>query len=142
MTAPSVPGLLRVGGVVILSGPALKPALDAVLIAANRRRDGGLSTSQHHRDLAAALSAAMSAAVRDEPPVPPSLVCSMTIDDAAIELGLSPRHVRRLAPDLGRKTGPHWRLNKELVGKYREARRDDGQPGPSGSLEDGRGNVG
>lgn len=110
-------GLLRVDGVVILSGPALRCALDAALVAIRQRKLSGLpfSTTPYEAlacELAAAMAANGHADVRDctiSEPVPVDEQPTVPLAEAATHLDMSLRQARRLAPQLGgRKVAGSW----------------------------------
>ena len=98
-----IPGLLRVGGVVILTGPALRSALESALITIQHRGLSGLP-NQRYEALARELHAAMSAAGQSDVPKPaacealPVVQPTVPINEAATRLGISHRQTRRLAP--------------------------------------------
>lgn len=121
-------GLLRVGGVVVISGAAARALCEAVLIAARARRSAGLPLSADYAALAAELHAAMSASgqtdVRDLPdPDPESVAPTVPIEQAAAELGLSKRQTRRLAPELGgRIVGGRWLLDAHAIRQHIQGR--------------------
>ena len=100
-----VPGLLAVGPVIVLTGPAARACLDAVLISARTRKLNGLPLSQTHHALAQVLAEAVAAdgqtAAAATPAVPLSIRPTVTVGEAAAALGLSRRQTRRLAPRLG-----------------------------------------
>ena len=129
MTAAET-GLTRVGGVVVLSGPALRSALQATLITIKNRNMSGLST-QPYEALACELNEAMAAdgqsVVRppavskaadvDEPPIVP-------IAEAAARLGISVRQARRLAPKLGgRKIAGSWFVDEPALRQHTEGKK-------------------
>jgi len=126
---PSVPGLLRVGGVVILAGPAGRLALEAVLIACRVRRQNGLPDTQF-RTLAQALAASTTMAdightdvCTDATEASSTLLQPMLIGEAAEALGLSERQTRRLAPKLGgHRAGRHWLLDRLAVEEHLQGR--------------------
>jgi hypothetical protein len=120
-----VPGLTRVGGVVILHGPMLNTALQLVLIAARTRRHNGLPTSSFGAALAQTLAAAMAAAGQSDVPNLvglssfPLAAPTVTIEDAAHQLELSRRQTRRLAPKLGGKIiAGRWLLDQHAVDEH------------------------
>lgn len=119
-------GLLRVGGVVVISGAAARTLCEAVLIAARARAHSGYPPSGDYATLATELHAAMSASgqsdVRDLPdPDPESVAPTVPIEQAAAELGLSKRQTRRLAPDLGgRIVGGRWLLDAHAIRQHIE----------------------
>ena len=128
----AVPGLLSVGPVVVLSGPAARAAAEAVLIAIRSRRVNGAPSSHVYAELARVLVAATGhVAVRGEANVdavdmqlnPPTI----TVDDAARRLNLSMRQARRLAPDLGgRLISGRWLLDDRAITEHIEGRSRNG----------------
>lgn len=100
------PSVQRWPGVVILTGPALRTALECALITIKHRSLSGL-TNRPYEELARELHAAMTAAGQSDDratlleealtPEQPTV----TINEAATRLRLSPRQTRRLAPQLG-----------------------------------------
>lgn len=120
-------GLLVVGGVVVLSGDALKTARACVRIAILARQRSGYTTGTYEA-LAAQLGAAMSAAGQSD--VRPSAVCDaapvqltpdMPLAEAAAELGLCDRQTRRLAPRLGgQKISGRWFFDRSAVREHIE----------------------
>jgi hypothetical protein len=129
MTAPPH-GPIVAGTAVILTGESLKHALDAVLIAARARTRNGLSNSGSHLALAQALNAAMSASghavvrvtedwedhLQQEPP-------TVTVAEAARQLGLSERQTRRRAPQLGgKRIGGVWLLDQDAIDEHKKGR--------------------
>lgn len=119
-------GLHRVGGVVVLSGDALRAAMQCVVITIRNRALSGLPNGTYEQ-LAQELGAAMAeggqsdvrtTAVREidvmqRPTVP--------IGEAATRLGLSHRQVRRLAPKLGGQIiGGRWLVDELAVREHIE----------------------
>jgi hypothetical protein len=107
-------GLIRTGGVLVLTGPGLRCALECVLIAIKHRRLSGLPNKRYEH-LARELHAAMTAAGQSDAPQPavrqPVWVHQPTVPiaEAAHRLGRSDRQTRRLAPRLGgRIIGGRW----------------------------------
>ena len=127
-----VPGLLSVGAVVVLSGPAARAAAEALLIAIRSRRVNGAPSSHVYAELARVLVAAAGHAdVRVEANAeavdmqlnPPTV----TVDDAAQRLGLSMRQARRLAPNLGgRLISGRWLLDDRAITEHIEGRSHNG----------------
>lgn len=121
-------GLMRVGPVVIVSGPALERARNAAIIAANSRRDNGVPYDVYAA-MAGIFSAAMSAdahadvrspavsdAVDVEQPTVPS-------EEVAERLGCTPRHARRIAQRLGgRKIRGRWYVTSTALAEHIEGR--------------------
>jgi hypothetical protein len=123
-------GPLVAGTAVVLTGEWVDAALQAVLIAARSRARNGLRNSATHLALAQALNAAMSArghaavrAIEDwedhlqqEPP-------TVTVAEAARQLGLSERHTRRRAPQLGgKRIGAVWLLDQDAIDEHKKGR--------------------
>lgn len=133
MTAESgrmhIAGLLRDGGIVVLSGPALRQTRDAALIAAKHRKQFGIPY-QSYEALACEFDAAMSVAghsdvrspaisktVAVEPPTVP-------VAEAAVRLGLSIRQTIRRAPQLGGdKIAGRWFVDETALREHIEGRR-------------------
>jgi hypothetical protein len=132
-----ISGPMVAGGVVILSGEWLEAARQTVLIAARARHLNGLPASATQSALASAFSTAASASTStlvsanghsdvreielcqripcEQPTVP--------ISDAAVQLGLSDRQVRRLADELGgRKIGGRWLLDQDSINEHQRGR--------------------
>ena len=124
-------GPIVAGTAVILTGESLEAALQAVLIAARARTRNGLPNSATHLALAKALTAAMSAnghsgrprtrtscniIRKQEPP-------TVTVAEAARQLGLSERQTRRLAPKLGGK-----KIGGRVAPRPGRHRRTQGRP--------------
>ncbi|MGE2718507.1 hypothetical protein [Mycolicibacterium celeriflavum] len=124
-------GLLRVGGVVVLSGPALRSALDAALVAIKQRKLSGLpfSTTPYEAlacELAAAMAAGGHADVRPSAisnPVPMDEQPTVPLAEAATHLDMSLRQARRLAPQLGgRKIAGSWFVDETALRQHIEGR--------------------
>ncbi|KMO82302.1 hypothetical protein [Mycolicibacterium chlorophenolicum] len=109
-------GVIRASAAVILTGPALRFALDCALIALRQRKRSGLPFStEPYEALACELAAAMAAdghsdvhstPVRDAVAVEKPTV---PIPEVAERLDVSPRQARRLAPQLGgQQIGGRW----------------------------------
>ncbi|WP_094292073.1 hypothetical protein [Mycobacterium neumannii] len=111
-------------GVVIVSGPGLRAAADAVLIAIRSRRLSGLPHSKIHDDLAAAFLEASGTGHVDVPNVViPATSPTVSIEEAAHRMGLSSRQVRRLAPRLGgRIVSGRWLLDDTAVTEHIEGK--------------------
>jgi hypothetical protein len=122
-------GLTRVGGVVVLNGPALRSALQATLIATRNRKLSGLPT-QTYDALACELHAAMAAAgqsvidqtelaqpdAMDEHPTVP-------LAEASARLNISDRQARRRAPQLGgKKIAGRWFVDEIALRQHIEGR--------------------
>ena len=105
-------GLLRVDGVVVLSGLPLKVARDCALIAAKHRKWCGIPF-QSFEALACEFGAAMAAAGHSDvrlpavcDPVPVEKQPTVPVAEVADRLGISERQARRVALKLGgRKVG-------------------------------------
>lgn len=120
-------GLTQSGGLVIVTGPALRPALLSALVAIKDRKRKGLPT-RTYEDLACAFAAAMAAAghsVIDKTellqavPMQPTL----PLTDAATRLGLSVRQARRLAKRLGgQKVGGRWLVDETALSDHIEGK--------------------
>ena len=113
-------------GIVIVTGLALRPALDAVLIAVRSRRLSGLPHSRIHDDLAAAFLTASTAGRTDvpEPVALQSLTPTVTVKEAAAQMNRSPRQVRRIASKLGgRIIVGRWLLDDTAIAEHLEGRR-------------------
>lgn len=133
MTAADESGLLRVGGVVVLSGPALRCALDAALVAIRQRKlTAGMpfSTTPYEAlacELRAAMAANGHADVRDcaiSEPVPVDEQPTVPLPDAATHLDISLRQARRLAPQLGgRKIAGSWFVDGTALREHIEGRK-------------------
>jgi hypothetical protein len=124
-----IPGLTRVGGVLVLHGPLLNRTLQLVLIAARTRRHNGLPNSSVDAALAQALTAAMAAHGQSDVPEPvalpsfPTTEPTVTVEDAAQQLGLSRRQTRRLAPNLGgRVRAGRWLLDQHAIDEHLRGR--------------------
>jgi hypothetical protein len=123
-------GPLIAGTAVILTGEWLEAALQAVLIAARARARNGLANSAAHLALAKALTVAMSedghsdvreiAGVQDLPYEQPTV----TVAEAAKQLKLSERQIRRRAPQLGgRRVGGVWLLDQDAIDEHRKGQK-------------------
>lgn len=120
------PPIQRWPGVVVLSGAALRAAADAVLIAARSRRLSGLPHDRLHDELVAALVAASRTGQSDVPElaVLQLLTPTVSVQEAAKQMNLSRRQVRRLAPQLGgRIVGGRWFLDQAAIDEHIEGRR-------------------
>jgi hypothetical protein len=123
-------GLTRVGPIVVLSGPALRCALDAALVAIRQRKLSGLpfSTTPYEAlagELAAAMAANGHADVRDcaiSDPVPMGEP-TVPLAEAATLLDMSHRQARRLAPQLGgRKVAGSWFVDETALRQHIEGK--------------------
>jgi hypothetical protein len=124
------PGLVVAGSAVILTGDWVQTTLQAVLIATRSRRHNGLPNNAAHTELAQALADAMAANGRADVPEPvdvqrfPAELPTVTVDDAAQQLGLSRRQARRLAPRLGgRLIAGRWLLDQTAINEHKEGHR-------------------
>jgi len=130
MTAQS-PDPIVAGAVVILTGESLRAALQAVLIAARVRTRNGLPNSAAHLALAKALGAAMSANGHSDVREPEELQHypqqeppTVTVAEAARQLGLSERQTRRRAPQLGgKRIGGVWLLDQDAIAEHKEGQK-------------------
>ena len=121
-------GPIIAGTAVVLTGEWLESALQAVLIAARARSRNGLPNSGSHLALAQALNAAMSARGHSDGRVtedwedhPQQEPPTVTVAEAARQLGLSERQTRRRAPQLGgKRIGGVWLLDQDAVNEHRE----------------------
>ena len=118
-------GLVVAGGAVVLTGDWLHTTRQAVLIAARTRRVNGLPASAAHNALTEALADAMAA--NGHAGVPelvdvqrfPAELPTVTVDDAAQQIGLSRRQTRRLAPRLGGKIiAGRWLLDQVAINEH------------------------
>jgi hypothetical protein len=125
-----LPGLHRVGPVLILDGPAAELVLDALLIAARYRRYSGLPNSAAFAVIARVVAAAIVSRTGQTDtaatPISDDLPCeipTIPIRDAAALLGYSPRQTRRLAPKLGgRMIGGRWLLDQHAITEHLEGK--------------------
>ena len=120
---PSLP--VVAGAAVILTGDWLQNTRQALLIAARARKYNGLPVSSKDQALFEALTRAMSAYGQSDVPEPaelqdyPQTDPTVTIDDAARQLRLSPRQTRRLAPKLGgRIIAGRWLLDQTAIDEH------------------------
>ena len=121
-------GLLRAGGVVVLSGAALKQARDAALIAVKHRKQSGFSY-RSYAALACEFGAAMAAAGHSDvrsPAISKSVAVeqpTVPLDEAATCLGISHRQARRLAKKLGgQKIAGRWFVDQAALNEHTEGR--------------------
>lgn len=128
MTTPAKgSGVLTAGGAVILTGPALRTALRAVLTATRARQRFDPPNSAY-AELAEHLLRAMSAEghpdVRHDDPLHTGIneeLPTVPIDEAARQLGLSQRQTRRLAPKLGgKRVAGRWLLDQLAIDEHVE----------------------
>lgn len=129
MTAES--GLIRAGGAVILTEPALRFALDAALTAVKHRTmtTGLPFSTKPYEALACECRAAMAAdghsdvrspAISDPVPMEQPTV---PLNEAMDGLGVGDRQARRLAPKLGgRKIAGRWFIDETALRQHIEGR--------------------
>jgi hypothetical protein len=124
------PGLVVAGTAVVLTGDWLQTTLQAVLIASRSRRHNGLPNNAAHAELAGALADAMAAHGQSDGREPeelhhyPQEQPTVTVEDAARQLGLSHRQTRRLAPRLGGKLiAGRWLLDQTAINEHKEGNR-------------------
>lgn len=122
-------GLLRSGGVVVLSGPALRAARDCALIAVKHRKRSGIPY-QNYLALACEFSEAMAASGHSDvrsPPISKAVPVdkpAVPLDKAAVRLGISLRQARRRAPQLGgRKIAGRWFVDEAALNEHITGRR-------------------
>lgn len=122
-------GLIRAGGFVVLSGPALKENLQCVLIAIRQRKMSGLPY-QHYEALACELTEAMSASGQSDmrsPAISKAVAVEQpTVPTAelAARLGISERHARRLAPKLGgQRIAGSWLVDELALREHTEGKK-------------------
>jgi hypothetical protein len=121
-------GLMRVGPVVVLSGPALKEARDSALIAAKHRKRSGIPY-QNYEALACEFGEAMAAAghwdVRS-PAISKAVAVeqpTVPLTEAAARLDISIRQARRRAPQLGgRMIAGRWFVDEAALNEHIEGR--------------------
>lgn len=112
-------------GVVLLQGSALRAVFDAVRIAGRSRRLSGLPDSAIYLELARAFATAAADSGQSDvrEVVVPHIDPTVEVIDAAGQLGLSERQVRRLAPRLGgRRINGRWRLDQDAIDEHKEGR--------------------
>ena len=121
-------GLLHVGGVVVLSGAALKAARDCALIAIKHRKMSGLPY-QTYEALACELVAAMAAVGQTDgrsPAISKAVAVeqpTVPLAEAAVRLDISLRQARRLAPKLGgQKIAGLWFVDETALREHIEGR--------------------
>ena len=129
----TLPGMIAVGGVVVLTGAAAKAAADALLIAVRSRRVNGLPRSVQYEQLAAALVSAAghsdgrdsAAAHHERMTITAATPPTMPVEDAAALLGLSKRQTRRIAAERlgGRIIAGRWLCDAQAVAEMAEDRR-------------------
>ncbi len=123
---PALPGLQRVGGVVVLTGPALRAALDCTLRAIIHRGIAGLPNGTFEV-LACELRDAMAATGQSDVRIStvgehhPMERPTVPITEASDRLGVSTRQCRRLAPRLGgRRIGGRWLIDELALREHIE----------------------
>lgn len=127
-----VDGLMVAGAAVILTGPAIETAIQAALIAIRSRKANGLPALPAYYLLVTALGQARSAAGRTDFREPvdvqhfPVQAPTMPITQAAEQLGVCERQMRRLATRLGgRKIGGRWFIDEQLLVEHIKERRQE-----------------
>jgi hypothetical protein len=122
------PGLMRIDGVVVLSGPALKLARDSALIAMKHRKQRGIPY-QDYVALACEFDAAMAACGHSDvrsPAISKAVAVeqpTVPLAEAAARLGISLRQARRQAPKLaGRKFAGAWFVDETALNEHIEGR--------------------
>lgn len=131
-------GLLRVDGVLVVSGAAARTLCEAVLIAERARRSAGLPLSRDYETLAQELYATMSASgqsdIAADAACDPEVVGpTVPIEQAAAELGCSKRQARRIAPELGgRIVGGRWLIDRHALNEHLEGRDSRGSDKSAG----------
>lgn len=126
VTAPP-PGLVVVPGVVVVAGGWLDVVRRAAQAAQERRTQNGLPPGRAYGELAQAVATALAAAGQTDPAQPGGAhhggEPTVTVLQAARQLGVSERHVRRLAPRLGgKRIGGRWLLDPEAVQQHLEGK--------------------
>jgi len=120
----NTPPIQSFPGVVVICGPALRAGADCALIAARARRQNGLPDSTYFAELARAFLQASACGHPDvpEPPALQSLTSpTVTIQEAATRMNISPRQARRLARRLGgQKAGRIWLLDDQAITEHLE----------------------
>ncbi|MDH6247250.1 helix-turn-helix domain-containing protein [Mycobacterium sp. OTB74] len=95
-----------------------------MLIAVRHRRLSGLPDSSTYHDLAQVFINMSDTGHTDVPePVAAQYLPTVPIDQAARQLGVSTRQVRRLASQLGgRKIGNQWLLDQTSIDEHLEGK--------------------
>lgn len=121
-------GLMRVDGVVVLSGPALKANLECVLLAIKASKVAG-RPHQDYDALACEYAAAMSVAGHSDvrlPAVSNAVAVeqpTVPVAEAAVRLNLSVRQTCRRAPGLGgKKIAGRWFVDELALREHIEGR--------------------
>lgn len=123
-------GLIRAGGVVVLSGAALRAARDCALIAVKHRKMSGVPY-QAYEALACELNATMAAAGQSDVPTPAVSKAAavdeqptLPVAEAAARLGISVRQARRLAPKLGgQMIAGRWFVDELALRQHTEGKK-------------------
>jgi hypothetical protein len=105
-------GLVVAGPVVVLSGPSLAAALQAVRIAARQRGLNGVRPSADWGQLVEAFTTALSADGREPVAAQQEWVSTR---QAATILGCSERQARRIAAQVGHRVGRQWLIPKDAL---------------------------
>ena len=123
--------LVVAGSCVVLTDEWLAVAAQAVAIAQRARRYNGAPPSQAYRLLGEALTRAVSASGHSDVRTTATLSelpyeqPTLTVEQAAEQLGRSARQTRRIARQLGgRKLGGIWYLDEHAVAEHRAGRDD------------------
>lgn len=114
---------VRVRDALLLAGDDLDALAAAVALAQRARHAQGLAPSPRWVRLAAVLADRGHAdnPTDDTEDAGPMQDHRLTVDAAAVALGVSARTARRLAPELGgHKIGGTWLLDAEAVAEHRE----------------------
>ncbi len=116
---------------VVLTGDWLRVAAQAVKIAERARRQNGLPVSRIYQQLDAALTEAVAAKGHSDVRTPAALSVlpheqpTLTVEQAAEQLGRSARQTRRIARQLGgRKIAGQWWLDEHAVAEHCAGRDD------------------
>lgn len=123
-----IAGLLRTGGIVVLSGPALKEARDSAVIAAKHRQRSGIPY-QNYVVLACEFGEAMAAAGQSDvrsPAINKAVAVeqpTLPLREAAARLGISLRQARRRAPGLGGQViAGRWFIDEAALNEHIKGR--------------------
>jgi hypothetical protein len=132
-------GLIRAGGVVVLSGPALRAALECALIAIKHRKWAGVPYLTFEA-LACEFGEAMAAAGHSDvrsPAIRKSVAVEqpiVPIAEAAARLGISCRQGRRLVPKLGGQIiAGRWFVDETALNEHIEGRQWTNKKSPDWS---------
>ncbi|MGO9098908.1 MAG: hypothetical protein ACLP9Y_05490 [Mycobacterium sp.] len=118
------PGLMVAGTAVIIEGPMLKHALLGIQHIIQRRRHHELPVPAEWVALEAALTRAMSACPASD--LPDTVIGDhgsqmVTTREGAAMLGVTERHIRRLAPRLGgKRVAGRWLLDDDALREHIE----------------------